>query len=297
MASTNLSPLERIYAALDETKDLKVDALVRSDLPNVNFEGFRPNLAQALFQLDLLRGLDLSMTPPQALAEAAGAVEGLAGRLLALLTFDPMRVQAAPIVIRDQLQAKIYEVLSNYYGHIAVPLAVGMRRAVAAAQLDSLSSGLREKHELALSELQGLQREGQKALEALRAASADSALAVQANHFEDERRSHDATARRWLYSTFCFAACTALFALQVWLSHPYAEALAVAPTQSQMLASVPPPPSAPAPIGLGATSLLAIVVNGLLPRLVVLSMLVYGLALSAKNLRIPANVNSEIAAS
>jgi hypothetical protein len=165
-----------------------------------------------------------------------------------------------PAATRNQLIAQVRDQWHAYYSHVTPEIAYSKGRGTDYSQLEREARGALSQMKDQLAEIRTEKDKGvaeiQGALEQVRRAAAEAGVAQHAIHFRNEASGYEKEARTWMVVGGLFAVATILFAV-FGLGSDLAK--------------------------LGETATTARVIQVIASRLVVLSVLTFGLAWAARN--------------
>jgi hypothetical protein len=252
---------QALKATLDALNAIEPESLVRADVLGqaLSFEAGLPVFRRTLGLFKDLSACSLEGLP----FEALGEVHNYANQVLALLqqikNFSVQTNPQNPVATRDNLIQQLRDQWNTYYRAVTPHISYAIRKGTdfdtlereargALALQKQLTNEQRTEKDKILAEMQG-------ALERVRQAAAEAGVAQHAIHFKDEAEFHRKQSVYWLLAAVVFASLTIVYAL--W---------SIAPELS----------------GLGGATI-AHVVELIVPRLIVIIVLTFGLVWSARN--------------
>lgn len=253
---------KKLTEVLGGLKTIDADSLARTDVlgKDLSFKDGVPTFKRTLALFAELSECNLDNTPAESLNQLTQLAQQAWNGFQAIQTFSVAQYASNPVAQRDQLVAQIRDQWHAYYTHIAPHIAYSKGRSTDYAALEREARGtlslmkdlvttLTTEKDKGVAEIQG-------ALSKVRQAAAEAGVAQHAIHFSQESTRFAREARMWLIAAALLAALTiayALFGLGSDLSK------------------------------LGDTATTARVVQVLASRIVVLSVLTFGLVWTARN--------------
>jgi len=251
-----------LRSVLDQLVAIEPESLVRTEElgRDLNFEAGLPVFRRTLGLFQDLSGSNLDEVPFETLQQLTGLAKRALQHFQQVQSFTLQQHQANPISARDQFINQIRDQWQEYYGMITPVIAYNAQRGTDFDRLEREARG-------ALSEVQQVATDARKdrdtilaemkaGMEQIRRAAAEAGVAQHAIHFKEEAESHNNQSIRWLRAAVGFAVLTgayAFYALEV--------------QRHDIVANAP----------LGSLIQLA------LAKIVIISILSYGLVFSARN--------------
>lgn len=247
---------------LDTLLEIDPESLVREDELGqaFSFKDGLPVFRRTLELFEELAECDFTDLPHSTLEQLNGQAEDALKRLQAIKEFDPASTDQPPGSERDSLIEQLQNRWDTYHKTVMPVVGYLQRRGMDFDALERQARGT-------LSELEDAQQEFEKrkdhalvdineALEKVREAAAEAGVSQQAIYFGEEAESHENASWWWLGSAAAFGAATLLYTWKM--------------LEPRLLALV------------GEASASGIV-SAAIPRLVIVSILTFGIIWSARN--------------
>lgn len=251
-----------LQSVLGQLVSIQPESLVRAEElgKDLNFETGSPVFRRTLDLFKDLSECDLDGVPAEMLQQLTNLARTALQQFQQVQTFSLQQHSANPIAVRDQFIEQIRNQWNSYYMMITPVIAYNAQRGTdfdrlereargTQSELKQIETDMRREKDTMLAEMRA-------ALEQVRRAAAEAGVAQHAIHFKQEAESHQHQSIMWLRSAVGFAVLTgayAFYALEI---------------QRHDIA---------ANVSLGSLVQLA------LAKIVIISILSYGLVFSARN--------------
>jgi len=253
--------LRELRKVLDDLKAIDPESLVRTNElgKDLNFEAGLPVFSRTLGLFRDLSECNLDSVPYETLTE----LHSLAGQVLTyfqqIQNFSVAQHPQNPVDARDSLINQLRDQWHRYYTSVTPHISYAIRRGTDFDTLEREARGtlalLKRLATESSTEKNKVFEEMQDALERVRQAAAEAGVAQHAIHFKSEAELHEKQSLWWLGATILFALATIAYAL--WSLGP----------QLNDLSAVTVPRA----------------IQLIVPRLVVIFVLTFGLVWSARN--------------
>jgi len=251
---------------LEQLSKIQPESLVRTDVlgRELSFEAGLPVFRRTLGLFKDLFECNLDNIPYETLNQMSSVAQQALTHFQAIQKFSLQQHPSNPAQARDQLINQLRDAWHTYYSNITPQISYSIRRGTDFDALEREARGtltlqkqiitdLKTEKDKTLAEMQG-------ALEKVRQAAAEAGVAQHAIHFKQEADSHLYQSYWWLGSTILFGVLTVMYALLIW-DHQLLELSSNAPVDRPILLTF----------------------ARVLPRVVVISILSFGLIWSARN--------------
>lgn len=252
---------DELRKLLDELNAIEPESLVRADVlgKDLSFEAGLPVFRRTLGLFRDLSQCNLDNVSYEALQQMHSLANQVLTYFKQIQAFSIQQHPSNPVDARNSLIQQLRDQWNTYYVTITPHISYAIRKGTDFDALEREARGtLALQKQLAgefKTEKDKILIEMQGALERVRQAAAEAGVAQHAIHFKEEAELHKAQSLYWLIAVAVFAAATVGYAL--WSLGPQLNDLAAA--------------TVPRAIQL------------ILPRLVVIFVLTYGLVFSARN--------------
>jgi hypothetical protein len=253
---------KKVESILIELNKIKPESLIRTDELGkaLSFESGLPVFERILGLFKDLSEVRLDNAPFEVLNQLTNLAQQALNQFQKIQKFSVQQNPSNPAQIRDQLIEQLRDQWNAYYGTITPHIAYAIRRGTDFDSLEREARGtlslqnqivtdLQTEKDQILSEMKG-------ALEQVRRAAAEAGVAQHAIHFKTEAELYRKQAYLWLGAVCAFGVLTIIYAYS-----------SVGPELHEIAAT--------GPIG----KLVPIAIS----RVIVISILVYGLVWSARN--------------
>jgi hypothetical protein len=253
---------KKLKDLLDGLNSIDPDSLARTDILGqaLSFQSGVPIFRRTLALFRELSECNLDETSFSRLNQLADISQSVWNQFQAIKSFSVEQNPANPTGRRDQLLNELRDAWDNYYAVVTPQIAYSKGRATDYSALEreargtlslmkDLTTSLTTEKDKGIAEIQG-------ALERVRRAAAEAGVAQHAIHFSQESQRYQREAWWWLAASVLFAGGTVAYALIGLSAHL---------------------------VGLGETATVARVVQAVIPRIIVISILSFGLVWAARN--------------
>lgn len=252
---------DELRKVLDELNSIEPESLVRADVlgKDLSFEAGLPVFRRTLGLFRDLSQCNLDSVPYETLQQMHSLANQVLTYFKQIQAFSIQQHPSNPVEARNSLIQQLRDQWHSYYTTITPHISYAIRKGTDFDTLEREARGtLALQKQLAgefKTEKDKILIEMQGALDRVRQAAAEAGVAQHAIHFKDEAEFHKTQSLYWLLAAAAFAAATIGYAL--W---------SLGPQLNDLSATTIPR-----------------AVQLILPRLVVIFVLTYGLVWSARN--------------
>lgn len=252
---------QKLREALDSLKAIKPESLVRTDVlgKDLNFEVGLPVFQRTLGLFHDLSECNLENLPFETLNQILSQTNDALGLFQQIQKFSLQQHPQNPVQARDSLVTQLRDKWQQYYQQITPHISYAIRRGTDFDALEREARGTLALQKQLATEFQTekgtILAEMQGALDRVRQAAAEAGVAQHAIHFRTEAEYHKKQALWWLVATGAFAVATITYALY-----------SLGPQLNDLSATTIPR-----------------AIQLVIPRLVVIVVLMFGLVWSARN--------------
>lgn len=252
---------QELNKVLDALKAIQPESLVRADVlgKDLSFEAGLPVFRRTIELFRDLSDCNLDQVPYETLNQLHSIANQVLTYFQQIQNFSIKQHPQNPEQARDSLIQQLRDQWHSYYSTVTPHISYAIRRGTDFDTLEreargtlalqkQLAADFRTEKEKILAEMQG-------ALERVRQAAAEAGVAQHAIHFKDEAEYHKKQSLNWLLATVAFALATIFYAL--W---------SLGPQLNDLTATTVPR-----------------AIQLIVPRLVVIFVLTFGLVWSARN--------------
>jgi hypothetical protein len=246
---------------LDALKAIQPESLVRADIlgKDLSFEAGLPVFQRTLELFRDLSDCNIDQVPFETLSQLHSVATQVLSYFQQIQNFSVQEHPQNPVQARDSLIQQLRDQWHSYYSTVTPHISYAIRRGTDFDSLEreargtlalqkQLAADFRTEKDKILAEMQG-------ALERVRQAAAEAGVAQHAVHFKDEAEYHKKQSLHWLAATVAFSLATIVYAL--W---------SLGPRLNDLGGTTIPP-----------------AIQLIVPRLVVIFVLTFGLVWSARN--------------
>lgn len=209
---------KKLVETLGALKAIEPESLARTDVLGQELS-FRDGISIFKRTLELFSDLsecNLDNVPQERLQQFQSLAQQALESFRQIQTFKVSNV-SNPAATRDQLIAQIRDQWHGYYVHITPEIAFSKGQSTDYGQLEREARGALTQMREQLTEIRAEKEKGiaeiQGALEQVRRAAAEAGVAQHAIHFRNEATGYGKEARTWLVVGAIFALATVLFAI------------------------------------------------------------------------------------
>lgn len=252
---------KQLVEMLNALNTIDPNSLARTEVlgQELSFKDGVPIFSRTLDLFKDLAACNLANVPKERLDQIQSLAKQALDGFQAIQSFSVSGV-SNPAATRDSLIAQIRDQWNGYYVHITPEIAYSKGQSTDYGQLEREARGALSQMQAQLAEIKTEKEKGvveiQGALEQVRRAAAEAGVAQHAIHFRNEAARYEKEARTWLIAGGLFAIVTVAFAVYG-LGSDLAK--------------------------LGDSVSTARIVQVIASRVVVLSVLTFGLAWAARN--------------
>lgn len=252
---------QKLRQVLDSLKAINPESLVRTDVlgKDLNFEAGLPVFQRTLGLFHDLSECNLENFPFETLNQIWGQANDALTLFQQIQNFSLQQHPQNPVQARDSLVTQLRDKWHQYYQHITPHISYAIRRGTDFDALEREARGTLALQKQLGTEFQTekgkILAEMQGALDRVRQAAAEAGVAQHAIHFRTEAEYHKKQALWWLVATGAFAVATIVYALY-----------SLGPQLNDLSATTIPR-----------------AIQLVVPRLVVIFVLTFGLVWSARN--------------
>lgn len=250
-----------LNTTLEALNAIKPDALVRAEVlgQDLSFEAGLPVFRRTLTLFRDLSESNLDNVPYETLNQLQGQASQVLGLFQQITSFSVQQHPQNPVQARDTLIQQLRDRWQSDYSVVTPHIAYAIRRGTDFSALEREARGtVALQKQLAgdlKTEKDKILNEMQSALERVRQAAAEAGVAQHAIHFKDEAEFHRRQSRWWLGATITFGLATIAYALY-----------SLGPELNDLTATTLPR-----------------AIQLVIPRLIVIFVLSFGLVWSARN--------------
>jgi hypothetical protein len=256
---------QQLQQTLNQLQQIKPETLVRrEDLgKDLHFESGLDYFRRTLSLCETLATTQLDGVPLNVLQQLHTQAKQTLTYLKQIQEFDPKQHQN-PFAQRDQLVNQVRDHYNSHLYPISSPvIAFGIRRGTDFAELERQARAALSTVETERAEINQvghkLREDAEAILSTMRRAAAEMGVAQQSIHFADQARMHAKESRKWLITSIAISGAILIFAVVTFaFNWP------------------------PAPANVSETAGL---IKYLAFRVIILSILLYGLVWSSRNYR------------